>query len=236
MAGKQGRLPFYLSLGLVAVLIALYWIWPAYHDFIRNMVSVLASDDEGELRQWISQFGAWGPVVIILAMILQMFLIVLPSWGLMIVAVLAYGPVMGSILSIVAVLVASTAGYFIGYFLSESALESLIGRNKAKKVEAYAEKYGFWGVVVVRLAPFLSNDAISLIAGVIRMGYFRFLAATFVGITPLAAATGYLGRDIDTLKTALIWISIPTLIALAGKIAWDHFHGSRPDETESISD
>ena len=224
MAEKKTKIPLYASLALLAALVVLYWIWPDYRSFLQEAGTVLTSNDNDQIKAWVSQFGLWGPLIIIAAMIAQMFLIVLPSWGLMIVAVLAYGPVMGTLISILAVLAASSLGYLIGRFLSESALERLVGKKTLSKVEEQACEYGFWFVVIVRLAPFLSNDAISLIAGLIRMGYLRFMLATLLGITPLAAAIGYFGRDTSTLKTGLIWISAIALVAFAMKVLWDKKH------------
>ncbi len=233
MTERKSHAPVYVSLGLLLLVVGLYWIWPAYREFVNEGMTALTSDDNDQIKAWVSQFGFWGPLIIIAAMVAQMFLLVLPSWGLMIVAVLAYGPVLGSVISILAVLAASTVGYIIGRFLSESALERFLGAKTLEKVEDQVCAYGFWFVVIVRLAPFLSNDAISLIAGLVRMGYMRFMIATFVGIAPLAAAIGYFGRDTSSLKSGLIWISAIALVGLALKVIWDKKHGKEKSPRRS---
>ena len=68
------------------------------------------------------------------------------------------------------------------------------------------EEYGFWAVALFRVSPFLSNDAISIIAGMLTMGYRKFIFATLTGIVPLALAIGYFAEDTETLKTGLYWI------------------------------
>jgi len=47
--------------------------------------------------------------------------------------------------------------------------------------------YGFWAIIVTRVNPFLSNDAISFVGGLLRMGYWKFIAAALVGIAPLTS-------------------------------------------------
>lgn len=90
---KKSKLPLYLSLLLVAILMCCYFAIPSVNDFFDEAWNVLTSDDEARVKQWVEGFGWLGPIVIVLAMILQMFLLVIPTILLMIVAILAYGPI-----------------------------------------------------------------------------------------------------------------------------------------------
>ena len=139
----------------------------------------------------------------------------------MVVSVLAYGPYWGTLISVAAVAVASSIGYLIGRYLGEIAIARLIGDQKEKQLKFYVEKYGVWAVVITRLAPFLSNDAISFVGGILQMGYWRFIGATLAGIFPLAALIGYFGENNDRLKTGLIWVSALSLILFVGYIIYD---------------
>ncbi len=42
------------------------------------------------------------------------------------------------------------------------------------------DDYGFWAIIVTRINPFLSNDAISFVGGLLRMGYWKFIGAIYV--------------------------------------------------------
>jgi uncharacterized membrane protein YdjX (TVP38/TMEM64 family) len=57
----------------------------------------------------------------------------------------------------------------------------------------------------------LSNDAISFVAGLLRMGYWRFIAATLAGIAPLTIFIAIMGQSNDTLLQGLLWGSIVSL-------------------------
>jgi len=61
-------------------------------------------------------------------------------------------------------------------------------------------------IVLFRVSPFLSNDAISVLAGGLKMNYIKFITATMIGIVPLATAIAFFASDIETLKTGLYWI------------------------------
>lgn len=101
---KQSPWPLIISLCILALLLGCYFLWPAFQQFLNHAYQVLTSDDKQRITQWVSQFGAWGPLLIILAMIAQMFLFVIPSVLVMVVTILAYGPVWGTVLTIAGVL------------------------------------------------------------------------------------------------------------------------------------
>lgn len=218
---KQSKAPLYVSLAIITIAIVSYFFIPAVNEFFSNAWEVLTSDDEERIRSWISQFGILGPLIIILAMTLQMFLLVIPTPLLMVVSVLAYGAFLGAALILIAVFCASSVGYIIGAYLGTPVVEKIIGRKTEENIASFIDDYGFWTVIVTRLSPFLSNDAISLIGGMLRMGYWRFIAATMAGILPLTVLIAYLGEDIDRLKSGLIWGSIISIVLFVAFVWWD---------------
>lgn len=218
---KQSKTPLYVSAGIIALLLMSYFFIPSVRDFAENAWMVLTSGDEQQTKKWVAQFGYWGPLIIVAAMIMQMFLLVIPSPVLMVVAILAYGPVLGSLILLLAIFMASSIGYFIGRYFGPVIVEKMIGGKSQQKISSFIESYGFWAVIVARLSPFLSNDAISFVAGILRMGYWRFIGATLTGITPLILFIAYLGGNYERLKSGLIWVSVIGIVLFAGFIWWD---------------
>ena len=217
----KSRLPLYLSLSLVGAVVAAYFLIPQVGDFFDEAWSVLTSDDEQRIKSWVSGFGWFGPLLLVLTMIVQMFLLVIPTILLMVVSVLAYGPVWGSLIIFAAVFAASSVGYFIGRYFGETLVTRILGEKSEAKVENFIDDYGFWAVIVTRLNPFLSNDAISFVGGLLRMGYWKFIGATLVGIAPLTIFIAILGKNIDRLKTGLLWGSLASLLIFVIYIWWD---------------
>ena len=218
---KSSKLPLLISGSFILLLVACYFFWPAFQERTTEAWRVLSSGDQKRISGWVSQFGIWGPVVIVLCMVLQMFLVVVNVVALMVIAVLAYGPLGGSIISLFGIATASTVGYWIGHSLSPATVGKLLGKNTKKKVEDHVNRYGAWAIVVFRLSPLLSDDAISFVAGLVRMPYLRFMGATLAGVLPLAILIAYLGQDIDRLKTGLILVSV---IASASLLVYYMFY------------
>ena len=218
---KQTKAPLYISIGIVVAVVVGYFFIPGVKDFLSNAWDVLTSDDEQRIQAWVDQFGWLGPFMIILTMVVQMFLLVIPTPMVMVVSVLAYGPVWGSIIILTGIFSASTTGYWIGRYFGPVLVNKLLGHNTEQKIESFIDDYGFWAVVVTRLSPFLSNDAISFVGGMLCMGYWRFIGATFLGIAPLTAFIAYLGEDNHRLKTGLLWTSIVSIVLFIGYVWWD---------------
>lgn len=218
---KKSKAPLYISLTIIAAIVLSYFFVPQVQQFMDNAWNVLTSDDQKRIEEWVGQFGWFGPVIIVLTMVLQMFLIVVPTWLLMIVAVVAYGPIWGSLILFVAVFLASSLGYFIGRYFGPVIVEKIIGPKTERKISDFIEDYGFWTVIVIRLSPFLSNDAISFVGGVLKMGYWKFIGATMIGISPLIVFIAYLGGSTDRLKTGLIWTSVVSLVLFIAFVWWD---------------
>ncbi|MEJ8800637.1 TVP38/TMEM64 family protein [Pontibacter sp. H249] len=222
-SAKQSKWPLILTAILIAGLVGSYFVFPGFQKEIDTGWSVITSGDKQRTSEWVSQFGFWGPFFIILAMVAQMFLLVINVVALMLVAIIAYGPVWGTLIAIAAVLVASTIGYLLGRGVGEAGASKIIGHKTEKKVKGFVENYGLWAVIIARISPFLSNDAISIVAGLARMNYFRFIGATLAGISPLAILLAWLGENNERLKTGLIWVSAVSLAAFIGYIVYDKY-------------
>ncbi|MBZ9628834.1 TVP38/TMEM64 family protein [Psychroflexus sp. CAK1W] len=215
---NKSHLPLVFTLTLLGGMVAGYFFVPSLQQFLDEAWRVLSSNDEQRIKNWVDDFGWYGPLVLILAMVVQMFLIVIPSLALMVVSILAYGAVWGSIISLVAIFAASSVGYFVGRYLGQTIIMKLLGEKTETKIKLFLNNYGFWAVIITRLNPFLSNDAISFVGGMLKMGYWRFIGATLFGILPLTVFIAVLGENLERLK----WGALIFLLGFVYYVWWDN--------------
>jgi len=218
---KQSKLPQYLSIAIVAGMAILYFTVAPVREFISEAWEVLTSGEEQKIKEWVEQFSWWGPLILVFAMMAQIFLLVIPTPLLMVVTVLAYGPYAGTVIILAAIFCASSFAYALGAYFGAPLIQRLLGEQSQKKVEGFISDYGFWAVFVTRISPFLSNDAISLVGGILHMGYWRFIGATMAGILPLTVLIAYLGENNDRLTTGLVWVGIISLLGFIAYVWWD---------------
>jgi len=206
---------------IILIPIILYFILPSWQSWLKEAWDVLTSNNEARIEAWVEDMGWYAPVAIVVLMTLQMFLFVVPSWLLMVISVMAYGAWAGGALAVLAVAVASAIGYGIGKAAGEPAMKKVLGEKKDAWIRRETDRYGFWAIIITRLNPLLSNDAISVLGGALRMGFWKFLSATLAGIIPLVILIGVLGQNASSMKTSLIWLSVVSLLGLGFKIWWD---------------
>lgn len=219
---KTKHTSFLFSGSILGLLVLAYFTLPSFREFIDTTVFVLINGNNEYTQKYFEDFGVWGPVAIIVFIILQMFLIVFPSWLPVIVAVRAYGFWWGILIALTGVVLASAIGYYIGKSLKSAFLTKIIGEKKLEKMDFWITNYSFGSVVLFRISPFLSNDAISFIAGMLQMKFKKFILATLTGMVPLSIAIGIFSEDISKLEEGLYWIGGGGLIAYAIYIYIDY--------------
>jgi uncharacterized membrane protein YdjX (TVP38/TMEM64 family) len=217
---SKSKWPLFFSLGLVIASFLLFFTVPAVEEFVTEAYEVLSSGDEARISDWVDQFGWAGPIVLILAMTAQMAVLVVPTPLVMVVSVLAYGPLAGSGIILAGIFIASSIAYALGWALGGPLVENFLGSKSKEKIKGFLKDYGFWAVMVVRFSPFLSNDAISLVAGMMKMGYWRFIGATMLGILPLTVLIAYF-QETESLRPGLIWIGAISIAGFIGYVWWD---------------
>ena len=216
---KSGKLPLIVSLVFVASLVACYFMLPSFKSEIDDGFQALTSGDQEEIQDWVSQFGIWGPIVIILTMVVQMFMFVVPNILLIVISILSYGPVWGAILAWFGIFLASTVGYLIGNKLSPVVVHKFVSPKTQAKLKEFIRNYGMKAIIVLRLSTF-SNDGLSLVAGLLNMRYKRFITATLIGITPMIIVLAIFGKN-GTIEKGIIWVGGALVIGLVIYIAID---------------
>ena len=206
------KLPLIISLSLLAILAALYFVIPSFQNFITEAFDILTSDDQERITTWVAQFKLAGPVVLILIMVVQMFLFIVPNVFLMMVAIISYGPVWGAVISFLGVFASSSVGYMIGKYLGPVTVSKLMSDKAQKKTSEFIKNYGVAAIAITRISS-LSNDSLSIVAGLLKMNYRKYILATLGGITPLIILLAIYGRNGNILK-ALIWIAAISLVLL----------------------
>lgn len=216
---KAGKLPFILSLLIVCGLILSYFIFPSYKNGIDEAFHVLTSEDPELIREWVSQFGLWGPLALIMALVLQMFLFFVPNILLILICILSYGPIWGAIIAWTGIVLASTVGYFVGNKLSLVVVHRLVSPKTRRMLQGFIQSYGVKAIVVLRLSTF-SNDGLSIVAGLLNMSYKRYIMATIIGITPLITVLALFGKN-ARIEKGLVWVGAALVLGLVGYIALD---------------
>lgn len=208
-----------VSLLLIAGLVASYFIFPNYQQGVDNAWEAISSNDQERIRQWVQRFGILGPIVLVLVMAVQIFLLFVPNLLLFVIAIMCYGPIWGTLISLIGVTASSSLGYYIGYKVGPKAIDRFVSQKTQDKLAFYVRRYGVKAIFIFRVSS-LSTDALGFIAGILEMNYRRFMLATLAGITPVLTLLAIYGKS-GRIESALLWLGGFALAALVIYVIFD---------------
>ena len=124
--------------------------------------------------------------------------------------------------------------------LGRRAAERLVGRRAVEWSDTFFTRFGPYAVLVGRLVPIVSFDAVSYGAGLTRMGFWGFLAATGAGMIPATLVYSYLGHLAGSSASTLVWsLAALTLLGVLVVVLknvvgtrfgpWSSISGGEPD-------
>lgn len=174
-----------------------------------------ASSNDLSPLQVIQQFlgfmqnGVWGPLIYVLLYAVRP-LILFPATVLSVTGGFVFGPILGVLYTIIASNISSTIAFYVGRFFGEGLLKD-DGSNGI--VQRYARRMranSFETVMVMRFI-FLPYDAVSYLAGFLRIRYWAFILATALGSIPGTIAFVGFGASIESFDGALPRLNPVTL-------------------------
>lgn len=168
--------------------------------------------DAEPFRDWVAQWGLWGPLVYIGVLALSVLFAPIPNVPIFIAAGLAWGPVLGTVYSMLGMTLGSALAFGVSRKLGRRHVRRLIGSKAAQRIDRLAETMGGQVIFWARMLPVVNFDLISFVAGLTAISFARFLVASFLGMlvpTAIAVVAGdSLGRDIRiTLGLGAFWVA-----------------------------
>ena len=209
---KKPNMTRLLILLVAAVLLIVYLSVPSVNAFITNAAAVLGSANVDAVIEYIRSFGAWAMVFSFCLMVFSSLIAPLPAFMITLSNAAIFGWWQGAILSWSSAMVGAALCFFVARGLGRDVVEKFAGKGALAGVENYFEKYGTKTILVCRLLPFVSFDAVSYFAGLTPMKFVPFFLATGIGQTPATIVYSYVGGMLTggarIMMTGLFAISI----------------------------
>jgi uncharacterized membrane protein YdjX (TVP38/TMEM64 family) len=143
----------------------------------------------------------WGPLVYIFLYAIRP-LILFPSTVLTVAGGFVFGPFIGVIYTIVASNISSTIAFFVGRYFGEGLLKDDGSDGLIQRYARRMRENSFETVMIMRFI-FLPYDAVSYLAGFLRILYWPFILATALGSIPGTMAFIWFGASIENFGSGL---------------------------------
>jgi uncharacterized membrane protein YdjX (TVP38/TMEM64 family) len=188
-----GRIRLALTLAILAAFGLAYLFSAAFRSEVDRAATLLGRGDVSGLRDYILSFGLWAPVVSASLMVLQALVAPLPAFVLTFANGLAFGTFWGGMLSLASASLAAALSFGISRALGRGVVGALVGNTSLESADRWLSRWSAYAVLVARLIPVISFDVISFAAGLTRIRFWWFMAATVVGMAPATFVYSYLG-------------------------------------------
>lgn len=143
----------------------------------------------------LMQTSLVGPLIFIVFYTLQP-LIFFPSWLLTVGAGYVYGPIWGTLYTLLASNFSSVVAYWTGRYFGHSIVSKLKPESLSVRYAHQMRNKSFETVLVMRLL-FLPYDLVSYLAGFLRIDIRPFIIATIIGSLPGTLAFVLFGSSIE---------------------------------------
>ena len=190
---KNPNLTRWMILLFLCVAAILYLVVPSVNSWINHAASVLGSANVDAVIAYIRSFGPYAMAFSFFLMVFSSLIAPLPAFMITLSNAAIFGWWQGAILSWSSAMVGSALCFLLSRGLGRDVVERFAGKGALAGVEGYFEKYGTKTILVCRLLPFVSFDAVSSFAGLTPMKFWPFVLATGLGQTPATIVYSYVG-------------------------------------------
>lgn len=172
----------------------------------------------------LRQVGPWGPAVFILIYLVAPTLLI-PATFLTVGAGVLFGPVWGTVYSIVGATGGATIAFLVSRYFGRDWVERRVS-GRLKSVKEGVEEEGWKFLAFTRLVPIFPFIFLNYAFGLTRIPLVHFIVVSFISMLPATAVyvyLGYAGREAaagegDAVTKVLIAVGLLILISLIPKL------------------
>jgi uncharacterized membrane protein YdjX (TVP38/TMEM64 family) len=200
---------------LIVTLTALY----KFHESILNTLSWFGSRDA--ITTSMEHAGLWGPIVLFILFVLQVFLAFIPGQALMVACGYLYGFWGGFLISWLSLVVGGEIAYILARNYGRPFAEKWISPTVLERWNKASAGQGVAFFAISLVMPLVPNDAMCYVAGLGTISRLRFSIANFLGrglACIITSAAGAFGGNISWQGWAIL-VAIFVIIGIAWQIA-----------------
>lgn len=170
------------ALGVLALIATLVLVVYLYKLGILN--------DSNELKDLVHKYEFWGPMIFIVAQIVQIVFPVIPGGVTTVAGFLIFGPTLGFIYNYIGIIIGSVILFWLVKFYGRKFVLLFMDQKTFDKYESNLETSGYEKFFIFCMAsPISPADIMVMITGLSNMSIKRFV--TIIMITKPISIIGY---------------------------------------------
>ncbi len=203
----------------ILIIISALALFGAIFYFIGKPMLEFVSEPE-RFKEWIDQKGIFGRIIFVFMVILQIFVAIIPGEPIEIVAGYAFGPIEGTLLCMIGILLGSLAVFslvrvfgmkLLLLFFSREKIESVRFLNNTKRLSVL--------LFFLFFIPGTPKDLLTYFAGLTKIKMSVYLVISCVARIP-SVITSTVGGDAISSREYMLAIIVFAATAAISIIGW----------------
>lgn len=148
------------------------------------------------LDAWFRGFGIWAPAIFIGVWVLACVFF-LPGLPITLVGALIFGPIQGSIYSVIGATLGATTAFLVGRYAARGMVEGLLAKNqRLRAIDDGVRTQGWRMLMVTRLVPLFPFNAQNYVYGLTQISLPTYVLVSFVCMIPGCVAFNFAAGSI----------------------------------------
>jgi uncharacterized membrane protein YdjX (TVP38/TMEM64 family) len=172
--------------------------------------------DEGSFEEYLKRAGSFMTVLFITLQFLQVVILPIPSTVTVIAGSALFGPLLGSIYSLVGILIGSMVGFLIGRYAGYRVVAWMVGKDTLDKWLKKIKGKDKLLLSAMFLLPVFPDDILCFVAGMSSMSVWYFFTVILISRVLAIFTTSYSITliPLNTWWGLLIWAVLIVLVVI----------------------
>lgn len=194
---------------LITIALVMGAIW-----LILRKLGMPVSLAPAALSEWLNDQGMFGPLLLMLLMILAVVVGPIPTLPISAAAGLVYGMYTGTAIAVVGALAGSLIAFYLARILGRDAVQKKLEHNPMFSARG-SQRFLFVAVLLTRLIPLFSFALVSYASGVTAIHLWRYALATTVGMLPMTFVFAGLGQSFEFNPVLTVIAAVIVLVLMS---------------------
>ncbi len=215
-------------IGILIIITALALFGAVFYFIGRPMLEFVSEPQR--FKEWIDQKGLFGRVVFVFMVILQIFVAIIPGEPIEIVAGYAFGPIEGTLLCMIGILLGSLAVFslvrvfgikLLLLFFTQEKIDNMKFLNNTKRIGAV--------LFLLFFIPGTPKDLLTYFAGLTKINMSLYLIISCVARIPSVITSTVGGNAISSREymLAIIVFASTAIISLIGWLIYNRINAKK---------
>jgi len=174
--------------------------------------------DPHAVTEAVQQSGFWGPTILFVLFVLQVFFAFIPGQALMVASGYIYGFTGGMLITWISLVIGGQAAFWLARHSGRRFAEKWISPAVLDRWDKNVAGQGIGFFAISLVLPLFPNDAMCYVAGLGKITSRRFLIANILGRGLASFITVLIGAYGSRIPAA-VWVSMVVVLVL-GLVCW----------------